>query len=91
MKLRIEGMYNITGRGWILTFSDRRLSSMEVPCGSTVTAGGKVFTVRGVERSKYGEGWYSPSMGILLSPGDHVRESFHEGQEIEIEIKAKEK
>jgi len=85
MKVKIEGMYNIIGRGWILSVTDKRLSRCKVPCGSTVTACDKVFTIIGVERSSYGEGWFSPSIGIRLRPNDQVKECFHEGQEIEIE------
>lgn len=87
IKVKIDGMYNILGRGWILFVCDDRLSNTIVPYGSTVTVDGKVFTIIGTERAAYGEGWFSPSMGIRLRPNDHVKECFREGQEIEIEIK----
>ena len=87
MKVKIEGIYYITGRGWILHVMDKRLSHREVPCGFTVTAEDKAFTVTRIERSAYGEGWYSPFVGILLSPNDQVKECFRTGQEIEIETK----
>ena len=87
MKVRIDGIYKITGRGWILSVRDSRLSRREVPCDTTVTAGGREFTVVGVERSMYGEGWFSPLVGIRLRPNDQVEECFREGQEIEIKTK----
>ena len=87
MKVKIDGMYNIVGRGWILSVRDDRLSSCDVPCGTTVTACDKTFTIIGTERAAYDVGWFSPSMGIRLSPNDQVKECFHEGQEIEIKTK----
>lgn len=87
MKFKIDGMYNIVGRGWILTVRDDRLSSCDVPCGTTITSDDNVFTIIGTERTAYGEGLFSPSMGIRLSPNDQVKECFREGQEIEIETK----
>ncbi len=85
MKVKIEEMYRITGRGWVLCVWDSRLKERNVVSGSTVTAGGKAFTVSAVERSGYGNGRYSPLAGIILRPNDQVEECFHVGQEIEIE------
>lgn len=87
MKVRIEGMYRIVGRGWVLGVTDGRLRERNVVFGSTVTAGGKAFTVSAVERAGYGNGRYSPQAGIILRPNDQVEQCFRVGQEIEIETR----
>lgn len=85
MKVKIEGIFNLIGRGWILYIRDSRLSNREIHCGTTVTADGKVFTINATERNYYGNGLFEPSAGIRLRPNDQVEECFHVGQDIEIE------
>lgn len=87
VKVKIDGVYNILGRGWVLCINDAKLSNSEISCDSTITtADGKTFEISGIGKIKYDEGWYGSSMEINLIPNNQVENCFHAGQEIEINI-----
>lgn len=80
----IEDCVNVYSRGWVLVVSGDELVHSEIHCGEKIVCGENVFTIKGVERTKYDDKWWSKHVGLVLSPNNLVPDCFNIGEEIEI-------
>ena len=84
MIMKVDDYMNVLGSGWVLIVYGDELEHTHLHCGQKITSGGTTFTIKGVERSKYDDGWWSKRAGFVLSPNNLVPDSFEIGQKIEI-------
>ena len=87
--MKVDNFFNVYGRGWVLIVYGEELTHTEVRCDSVIARGDTTFTIKGVERTKYDDGWWSNRVGLVLSPNGLVPSCFEIGQEIEILPKKK--
>ena len=80
----VEDYINILGRGWVLIAHGDELSHMPIHCGGKIVSNETIFTITGVERSKYDDNWYAKRVGFILSPNNIVPDCFKVGQIINI-------
>ena len=80
----VEDYMNVFGRGWIIIAYGDELSHKEIHLGERIVRGDVTFTIKGVERSKYGDNWWANRVGLVLLPNNRVPDYFEVGQEIDI-------
>lgn len=80
----IEDYMNVYGRGWVIIARGDELAHTEINCGGKIVRGDTVFTIKGVERSKYDDNWYDKRVGLILSPNNQVPDCFELDEDIEI-------
>ena len=80
----VEDYMNVLGRGWVIIAYGEELSHTEIHCGGRIVRGDQIFTIEGVERTKYDDNWWSNRVGVVLSPNKLVPDCFEIGDGIEI-------
>ena len=80
----VEDYFNVLGRGWVLIAYGDELSHKDIHLGEKIVSVDKTFTIKGTERTKYGDNWWSNRVGLVLSPNNRVPDYFEIGQEIKI-------
>jgi hypothetical protein len=80
----IEDYMNVYGRGWVIIARGDELAHTEIRCCEKIVRGDTIFTIKGVERVKYDEGWWNNRVGLILSPNNQVPDCFEVGDDIEI-------
>ena len=80
----IEDYLNVYGSGWVIIARGDELAHMEIHLGEKIVRGDTVFTIKGIERMKFDEGWWNYHVGLVLSPNNQVPDCFEVGEDIEI-------
>ena len=80
----IDDYMNVLGRGWVVIAYGDELVHTEIHCGGRIVRGDTTFTIEGVERTKYDDGWWNNRVGLILSPNNQVPDCFELDEDIEI-------
>lgn len=78
----VEDYMNVLGRGWLIIAYGEELSHTEIHCGGRIVRGDTTFTITGVERTKYDDGWWNNRVGLILSPNNIVPDFFEVDDQI---------
>lgn len=80
----VDDYMQVLGRGCVLIVQGNELKHMEIHCEEKIIRGDTTFTIKGVERFKYGDNWWSDRVGLVLSPNNLVPDCFEIGDKVEI-------